>query len=199
MGKLIYSAIASLDGYIEDDDGSFGWAAPDEEVHGFVNDLARAVGTHLYGRRLYETMAVWETNPSLGEHSPATRDFAEIWQAAEKIVYSRTLEAVSTSRTRIERDFNPDAVRELKVSAESNLLIGGAELAGAPAPLAALHEQSNELLGGGAKRFEQRVRALRGYPVVVAIVSCDDLTESQTAYAPYDLKANKITQLGGRK
>jgi dihydrofolate reductase len=130
MGKLVYSAIASLDGYIEDEEGSFGWAAPDEEVHGFVNDLERAVGTHLYGRRLYETMAAWETDPSLAEGSPASRDFAEIWRAAEKIVYSRTLEAASTSKTRIEREFDPDAVRELKASVESDVLIGGAELAG---------------------------------------------------------------------
>jgi dihydrofolate reductase len=162
MGKLIYSAIASLDGYIEDDDGSFGWAAPDEEVHGFVNDVARAVGTHLYGRRLYETMAPWETNPSLGEHSPATRDFAEIWQAAQKIVYSRTLEAVSTSRTRIERDFNPDAVRELKVSADSDLLIGGAELA-AEAFRAGLVDECQlfltpVLVGGGKKALPDGVR-----------------------------------------
>ena len=114
MAKLIYSAIASLDGYVEDEDGKFDWAEPDQEVHAFVNDLERPVRTYLYGRRLYETMAGWETDPSLAEHSPVMRDFAAIWQAAEKIVYSRTLKAVSTTRTRIEREFHPDAVRQEK-------------------------------------------------------------------------------------
>ncbi len=114
MAKLIYSAIASLDGYIEDEDGNFDWAVPDEEVHAFVNDLGRPLGTYLYGRRMYETMVVWETDPTLAEQSPFLRDFAEIWQAADKIVYSRTLEAVSTTRTRIERDFDPEAVRQMK-------------------------------------------------------------------------------------
>jgi dihydrofolate reductase len=109
VAKLIYSAIASLDGYIADEDGNFDWAMPDEEVHGFVNDLQRPVGTHLYGRRMYETMAGWETDPTLAEQSPLMRDFAEIWQAADKIVYSRTLKAISTARTRIERDFDPAA------------------------------------------------------------------------------------------
>jgi dihydrofolate reductase len=129
MAMLIYSAIASLDGYVEDEDGKFDWAEPDAEVHAFVNDLERPIGTHLYGRRLYETMAVWETDPSLAEPSPVSRDFAAIWQAAEKIVYSRTLEAVSTARTRIEREFDPDAVRRAKEAAGSDLLVGGAGLA----------------------------------------------------------------------
>ena len=129
MAKLIYSAIASLDGYVEDEDGKFDWAEPDQEVHAFVNDLERPVGTYLYGRRLYETMAGWETDPSLAEHSPVMRDFAAIWQAAEKIVYSRTLKAVSTTRTRIEREFHPDAVRQEKEAAGSDLIVGGAGLA----------------------------------------------------------------------
>ncbi|SRR6266496_359513 len=129
MAKLIYSAIASLDGYVEDEDGKFDWAAPDEEVHAFVNDLERPVGTYLFGRRMYETMAGWETDPSLAEHSPVTRDFAAIWQAAQKIVYSRTLEAVSTTRTRIEREFDPDAVRQEKEAAGRDLTVGGAALA----------------------------------------------------------------------
>jgi len=129
MGKLIYSAIGSLDGYIADEKGSFDWAEPDEEVHGFVNDLERPVGTYLYGRRMYETMAGWETDPSFAASSPTMRDFAEIWQAAEKVVYSRTLDAACTSRTRIEREFDPSAVRRLKESAAGDLLIGGAELA----------------------------------------------------------------------
>ena len=114
MAKLIYSAIASLDGYIEDEDGKFDWAAPDEEVLAFVNDLERPVGTYLLGRRMYETLAVWETDPSLAGQSPTSRDFAAIWQAAGKTVYSRTLQAASTARTRIEREFDPDAVRQAK-------------------------------------------------------------------------------------
>jgi dihydrofolate reductase len=129
MARLIYSAISSLDGYIEDRDGSFDWAAPDEEVHRFINDLERTAGTHLYGRRMYETLMVWETDPSLAADSPITRDFAEIWQAANKIVYSRTLQAASTRRTQLERDFDPEAIRQLKETAEQDILIGGPELA----------------------------------------------------------------------
>ena len=104
MASLIYSAIASLDGYVEDENGKFDWAEPDEEVHAFINDLARPVGTHLYGRRMYETMVAWE---SIDDQTTVIRDFAEIWRAAEKVVYSRTLESVSSARTRIERDFDP--------------------------------------------------------------------------------------------
>jgi dihydrofolate reductase len=126
--KLIYLAIASLDGYIEDENGKFDWAEPDEEVHTFVNNLARPVGTYLLGRRLYETMVAWETFPLAGQ-PPFVRDFAEIWRAAEKIVYSKTLEAVASARTRIERDFESDAVRQLKAAAARDLAVGGAELA----------------------------------------------------------------------
>jgi dihydrofolate reductase len=129
MAELIYSAITSLDGYIEDSEGKFDWAMPDEEVHGFINNLERAIGAHLYGRRMYETMAVWETDPSFAAESPFTQDFAEIWQAADKIVYSRTLAAVSTSKTRIERDFDPQAVRQLKARSRQDILIGGPSLA----------------------------------------------------------------------
>jgi dihydrofolate reductase len=129
VANLIYSAITSLDGFIEDEDGSFDWAAPDEEVHGFINDLERPAGTHLYGRRMYETMLVWETDPSLAADSPLMQDFALVWQAADKIVYSRTLAAVSTRRTRLERDFDPQAVRQLKAASGHELLIGGPELA----------------------------------------------------------------------
>jgi dihydrofolate reductase len=129
MSRLIYSAIASLDGYIADEDGNFDWAVPDEEVHGFINDLDRQVGTYLYGRRMYETMVGWETDPALAEQSPLMRDFAEIWQAADKIVYSRTLEAVSTARTRMERNFDPEGVRKMKASAGRDMIIGGADLA----------------------------------------------------------------------
>ncbi len=129
MAKLIYSAIASLDGYIADKDGNFDWAVPDEEVHAFINDLERPVGHYLYGRRMYETMVGWETDPTLADQSPLMRDFSEIWQAADKIVYSRTLEAVSTSKTRIERDFDPEAVRRMKGSVGRDLAVGGADLA----------------------------------------------------------------------
>ena len=129
MAKLIYSAIASLDGYVADEDGNFDWAEPDEEVHAFVNELERPIGTYLYGRRLYEVMAFWETAPAHPDEKPVTRDFAEIWQAADKVVYSRRLEAVATARTRLERDFDPDAVRELKAKAAHDLTVGGPGLA----------------------------------------------------------------------
>jgi len=129
VAKLIYSAITSLDGYIEDEDGQFDWAEPDEEVHGFINDLERSVGTYLYGRRMYETMAGWETDPALAARSELMRDFAQIWQAADKVVYSRTIESAPTARTRIERDFDPEAVRQMKDSATSDLSVGGPGLA----------------------------------------------------------------------
>ena len=128
MAKLIYSAITSLDGYVADEDGNFDWAAPDEEVHAFVNDLERAVGTYLYGRRMYETMVYWETAHTLADH-PVEQDFAEIWQAAEKVVYSTTLESVSSARARIERAFDPDAVRRMKALAERDISVGGPGLA----------------------------------------------------------------------
>jgi dihydrofolate reductase len=130
MAKLIYSAIASLDGYIEDEQGNFDWAAPDEEVHRFVNELERPIGTYLYGRRMYETMLYWETVAINGDGSEASRDFAELWRAAEKVVYSRTLQTISSAKTRIEREFDPDAIRRLKESSPSDITIGGAELAG---------------------------------------------------------------------
>ena len=162
MARLIYSAIASLDGYIEDEDGKFGWAEPDEEVHAFVNELARPVGTYLYGRRMYETMIGWETDTSLADQSRVMRDFAEIWQAADKIVYSRTLEAVSTARTRIERDLDPDAVRELKSAAARDLAVGGPELA-AHAFSAGLVDELHLflapiLVGGGKQSLPDDVR-----------------------------------------
>jgi dihydrofolate reductase len=119
MAKLIYSAITSLDGYLTDEDGNFDWAEPDEEVHSYVNDLERSVGTYLYGRRMYEVMVYWETAHTLADQPPFIRDFAEIWQAADKIVHSKTLETVSSTRTRIERDFDPEAVRQVKSAANS--------------------------------------------------------------------------------
>jgi dihydrofolate reductase len=126
MAKLIYSALISLDGYIADEDGNFDWAEPDEEVHRFVNDLERPVGTYLYGRRMYEVMAAWET---ITDQTPHTRDYAEIWRAADKVVYSRTLETPSSARTRIERDFDPEAVRQMKAAAGSDLSVSGPGLA----------------------------------------------------------------------
>ena len=130
MGKLLYLALASLDGYIEDDKGNFDWAEPSEEVHSFVNDIARRAGTHLYGRRMYETQAVWETDTDLSARPGVIGDFAGIWQAADKVVYSTTLtEPAATRRTTVERTFDPDAVRTLKASTHRDLMIGGAALA----------------------------------------------------------------------
>jgi dihydrofolate reductase len=129
MAKLIYSAITSLDGCVADEHGNFDWSAPDEEVHAFVNDLERPVGTYLYGRRMYDVMRYWETAPTTGDESAAVRDFAGIWQAADKIVYSRTLEAVSSAKTQLARDFDPEAVRQLKALADCDLSVGGPELA----------------------------------------------------------------------
>ena len=130
MAKLIYSTIASLDGYVEDAEGGFNWSAPDEEVHAFVNDLERPIGTYLYGRRMYETMVFWETVSTEADESPVFRDYAQIWRAAEKIVYSRALKTVSSARTRIEREFDRDTVDQFKRSSEANITVGGAELAG---------------------------------------------------------------------
>jgi dihydrofolate reductase len=162
VSKLIYSAIASLDGYVADADGNFDWAVPDEEVHTFINDLERPVGTYLYGRRMYETMVGWETDPTLADQSPVMRDFAEIWQAADKIVYSKTLEAVSTARTRIERDFDPEAVRQMKALAGRDLIVGGPELA-AQAIKAGLVDEYHlfvvpMVVGGGKRSLPNDVR-----------------------------------------
>ena len=129
MAPLVYSALASLDGYVEDETGSFDWAAPDDEVHAFVNELTRPIGTHLYGRRMYEVMSVWERPEELPDMTDPMRDFAAIWRAADKVVYSRTLDTVSTERTRLEREFDADAVRELKESSELDLAVGGPDLA----------------------------------------------------------------------
>src|SRR5437773_6111002 len=119
----------SLDGFIADESGNFGWAAPDEEVHRFVNDLERPIGTYLYGRRMYETMVYWERPPGLAEQPPVVQDFAEIWQSADKIVYSRTVQTPTSARTRIQRDFDPEAARWLKATADRDLSVGGPELA----------------------------------------------------------------------
>jgi dihydrofolate reductase len=129
MAKLIYLGITSLDGYVADEDGNFDWSVPDEEVHTFVNDLERPVGTYLYGRRMYEVMVAWETVHALADQPLFVQDFADIWQAADKIVYSKTLETVSSARTRIERAFDPEAVRQLKATAGRDISVGGPDLA----------------------------------------------------------------------
>jgi dihydrofolate reductase len=161
MAKLIYSTIASLDGYVEDEHGKFDWAAPDEEVHAFVNGLERPIGTYLYGRRMYETMLFWET--AGGREEPAVyRDYAEIWRAAEKFVYSRSLQTASSARTRFERDFDPEAIREMKQASASDISIGGAELAG-EAIAAGLVDEYHLLVvpivvGGGKRALPENVR-----------------------------------------
>src|SRR5580693_5246846 len=129
MAKLLYSSITSLDGYVNDSSGNFDWAAPDEEVLAFVNDLERPIGTYLYGRRMYETMAYWETAHLLPGQTNAEREFTEIWQAAEKVVYSRALGHLSSAKTRIERIFDAEAVRRLKATSEHDMTVGGANLA----------------------------------------------------------------------
>ena|SRR6266566_1562276 len=163
MAGLIYSAITSLDGYIEDDEGKFDWAAPDEEVHAFVNDLERPIGTYLYGRRMYETMVFWETLSTEADEPAVIRDYGGIWRAAEKIVYSRALQTVSSARTRIEREFDRDAVRRLKQSSGADIAVGGAELAG-QAIAAGLVDECHLLLnpilvGGGKRAFSDQVHA----------------------------------------
>ncbi len=162
MAKLIYSAITSLDGYIADEDGNFDWAAPDEEVHAFVNDLERPVGTYLYGRRMYDVMVAWETWQTLPDQSPVTQDFAEIWQAADKIVYSKTLETASSARTRIERDFDPEAIRQLKATAGSDITVGGADLAAQAIEAGVVDEYhffvTPVVVGGGKRSLPDNVR-----------------------------------------
>ena len=162
MAKLIYSAITSLDGYIADEDGNFDWAGPDEEVHSFVNDLERPVGTYLYGRRMYEVMAPWETDPTLADQSRVMRDFAQLWQAADKIVYSKTLQTPSSARTRIEPDFDPEAVRQLKTQTDRDLTVGGPDLA-AQAIKAGLVDEFHLffvpiVVGGGNQALPDHVR-----------------------------------------
>jgi dihydrofolate reductase len=161
MARLIYAAIASLDGYVADADGRFDWAEPDEEVHAAANDLERTVGTHLLGRRMYEVLAVWETLGGPDEPEVA-RDFAACWRAADKVVHSRTLASASTARTRIVRDFDPDAVRALAATAERDLSIGGPTLA-AEAFRAGLVDDvhlflSPVLVGGGIPALPRGVR-----------------------------------------
>ena len=159
MAKLIYSAITSLDGYVADEDGNFDWAAPDDELHAAVNELERPIRTYLYGRRMYETMVFWET---ADEPSPVERDYTEIWKSADKIVYSRTLDAVSSARTRIERDFDPETVRQLKATAERDLSVGGPDLAGQAIKAGLVDELhlfvGPVVVGGGTRSLPDDVR-----------------------------------------
>ena len=161
MAKLIYLTIASLDGYVADEDGNFDWGEPDEEVHTFINDLARPVGTHLYGRRMYEVLVAWE-NLSLADQPPYIRDFAEIWRAADKIVYSKTLETVPSARTRLERDFDPEAIKQLKASADRDLAVAGPELAGQAIKAGLVDELqlvvAPIMVGGGTEALPSGVR-----------------------------------------
>jgi dihydrofolate reductase len=129
MAKLIYSMITTLDGYVADEHGGFDWAAPDEEVHRFVNDLQRPIGTYLLGRRMYDVMLYWEDATAFAGEPGFVRDFATVWQAADKIVYSRTLEQATSAKTRIQREFDPEAVRRLKAQAERDMAVAGPELA----------------------------------------------------------------------
>jgi dihydrofolate reductase len=162
MAQLVYSAITSLDGFVADEDGTFDWAAPDEEVHRFVNDLERPVATYLYGRAMYEVMAAWEDPELASGPDAATRDYARIWQDADKVVFSTSLATVPTSRTRLERDFDPDAVRRLKAEARGPVSVGGPRLA-AEAIRAGLVDEWHQLVtpvvvGGGRHWLPRGVR-----------------------------------------
>jgi dihydrofolate reductase len=162
MAKLIYSTITSLDGYVADEDGNFDWAAPDEEVHTFFNDLGRPVGTYFYGRRMYEVMVAWEGAQIVADQPPFVQDFARIWQAADKIVYSKTLETVSSAKTRIERDFDPEAVRQMKALVSHDITVGGPDLA-AQAIKAGLVDEFHLfvtpiVVGGGKRSLPNNVR-----------------------------------------
>jgi dihydrofolate reductase len=162
MAKLIYSAIASLDGYTADEDGNFDWAAPDADVHAFVNDLERPIGTYLYGRRMYDVMSPWEKAPTVADQPSVMVDYARIWQSADKVVYSRTLDQVVSERTRIERHFDPAAIKQMKVSAASDISVGGPELA-AQALRAGLVDELHlfvnpVVVGGGTGALPDKVR-----------------------------------------
>jgi dihydrofolate reductase len=162
MPKLIYSFLASLDGYIADEAGRFDWAVPDEEVLDFINVLEREVGTYLYGRTIYEMMTGWEKDPSVAAQSPKSAEFAQIWQAAEKVVFSRSLESVSTKRTRIERSFDPGLIRKIKAEARHDLNVSGANLAASAWGAGLIDEchlfMAPMLVGGGKRMFPDHLR-----------------------------------------
>jgi dihydrofolate reductase len=163
MAKLIYSAIASADGYIEDAAGAFDWGAPGEELLRFINDLERQVGSYLYGRRMYQTMLYWETADTVLGQPPSVREFTGIWRAAEKIVFSKTIESVQSARTRIERNFDPDVVRQLKAATEQDMTVGGADLAGQALKAGLVDELQLFLVpvivGGGKQALPNGVRS----------------------------------------
>jgi dihydrofolate reductase len=163
MGKLIYSMITSVDGYVSDRDGNFGWGAPEQESHEFVNEISRSIGTYLYGRRMYETMVYWETAHQEPDQDPHIVEYARTWQATDKIVYSRTLDEVRSERTRIEREFDPAAVRKLKAESDFDLSVDGPTLA-AHAIRAGLVDEyalivGPAIVGGGNAFFPKDVRA----------------------------------------
>jgi dihydrofolate reductase len=163
VGRLIYSTQVSLDGFIADRSGSFKWSEPDDEVHAFVNDSLRPIGTHLYGRRLYDVMQFWENVPDDDSVPPVMRDFGRVWRGADKVVYSRTLDRVASGRTMLEREFHPDAIRRLKAGSDDDLLVGGAELAGAALRAELVDEVGlfvfPVLVGGGRSAWGEDVRA----------------------------------------
>jgi dihydrofolate reductase len=163
MAKLIYASNMSLDGCTEDEHGALDWAPPDDDVFARITDLMRSAGTYLYGRRMYDVMAVWETDASLAAQSDLMREFADVWQAAGKVVYSTSLAAVSTGNTRLERNFDPGEVEDLKAAASRDLLVGGPTLA-AQALKAGLVDECQlyvwpVVLGGGKPALPTDVRA----------------------------------------
>ncbi|MDN3354505.1 dihydrofolate reductase family protein [Actinomadura sp. DC4] len=162
MAKLIYSAITSLDGYVADADGKFDWSVPDAEVMAFLNEIERPLGTYLYGRRMYEVMSGWETAHLRENQLPASEDFTRLWQAASKVVYSRTLDEVTTSKTRLEREFDPGAVRAMKEESAADMSVGGSELAGVALKAGVVDEvhlyMSPILVGGGKPSLPDDIR-----------------------------------------
>jgi dihydrofolate reductase len=166
MAKLIYSAISSLDGYVADTDGNFDWSMPDEEVHRFVNDLERPIGTYMYGRRMYEVMRFWETAPPGNGELSAGQDYARIWQAADKIVFSRSLEHVSIARTRLETEFDPETIRQIKAAAARDISVGGPTLAAHALRFGLVDEchlfLSPIVVGGGTPAMPDNVRIQLG-------------------------------------
>ena len=162
MAKLIYAAISSLDGYVADAEGNFDWSAPDDEVHRFVNELERPIGTYLYGRRMYEVMRYWETAPTGNGKPSAEQEYAKIWQAADKIIYSKSLEQVSSARTRIEREFDPQAIQQLKAAATRDVSVSGPTLAAQAIKLGLVDEcrlfLSPIVVGGGNPALPDNVR-----------------------------------------